>query len=212
MDQGSKPAGNEMRAGPSSSTMMQGSSTPCSLLNRTAMIGLIVAIGFAVFLGIYLLNPPDPAPPNAPLTEFSSGRAMKHLQVIAVKPHPMGSPEHANVRDYILHALIAMGLSPEVQTTTVVNHRGTAKGDALLAAGTVHNIVARLKGTAHRRAILLAAHYDSVPTGPGASDDGAAVAAMLETLRALSASAPLMNDVIFLFTDGEEAGLLVLLC
>jgi Zn-dependent M28 family amino/carboxypeptidase len=55
---------------------------------------------------------------------------------------------------------------------------------------------------------LLAAHYDSVPTGLGASDDGAAVAAMLETLRALRAGSPPRNEVMVLLTDGEEAGLL----
>ncbi|MGH3144372.1 MAG: M20/M25/M40 family metallo-hydrolase, partial [Rubrobacter sp.] len=48
----------------------------------------------------------------------------------------------------------------------------------------------------------------SVSTAPGAGDDGAGVAAMLETLRALKAGPPLKNDVILLFTDGEERGLL----
>ena len=55
---------------------------------------------------------------------------------------------------------------------------------------------------------MLAAHYDSVPTGPGATDNGSGVATALETLRALKAAPPLRNDVIFLFTDGEERGLL----
>ena len=50
------------------------------------------------------------------------------------------------------------------------------------------------------------AHYDSVPFGPGAADDGAGVVTLLETARALKAGPPLKNDVIFLFTDGEEAG------
>jgi hypothetical protein len=47
-----------------------------------------------------------------------------------------------------------------------------------------------------------------VPTGPGASDDGSGVAALLETARALAIGTPLRNDVIFLFTDAEEVGLL----
>lgn len=161
-------------------------------------------IVFFAFLGLYQLNPPNAAPINAPLTEFSSSRAMKHLEVIAQKPHPIGSPENTEVRDYILKELVARGLSPEVQKTTVVNPRWGAP----FPAGTVHNIVARLEGTDNTKAILLAGHYDSVPNGPGASDDGAAVVAMLETLRALKAGSPLRNDVIFLFTDGEEAGLL----
>ena len=52
-------------------------------------------------------------------------------------------------------------------------------------------------------------HYDGVEAGPAASDDGAGSAALLETLRALRArKKPLAHDVIALFTDGEEAGLL----
>ena len=53
------------------------------------------------------------------------------------------------------------------------------------------------------------AHYDGVGAGPAASDDAAGAAAILETLRALRAlNRPLGHDVIALFTDGEEAGLL----
>ncbi|HEX9139925.1 MAG TPA: M28 family peptidase, partial [Steroidobacteraceae bacterium] len=49
--------------------------------------------------------------------------------------------------------------------------------------------------------------YDSVPAGPGASDDGAAVATVLEIARILAAQPPL-HPVIVLLTDGEEAGML----
>jgi len=52
------------------------------------------------------------------------------------------------------------------------------------------------------------AHYDSVPSGPGAADDGSGVVALLEILRALRSIPPLRNDILFVFTDGEEAGLL----
>jgi hypothetical protein len=55
--------------------------------------------------------------------------------------------------------------------------------------------------------VLLVGHYDGVPVAPAAGDDGAAVAALLETLRALRAGPPLAHDVIALFSDGEEAGL-----
>lgn len=56
--------------------------------------------------------------------------------------------------------------------------------------------------------VVLAAHYDSVAAGPGASDDGAAIAAMLETVRALRSDDQLRNDLVLLITDGEEDGLL----
>ena len=55
---------------------------------------------------------------------------------------------------------------------------------------------------------MLVAHYDSVPGGPGVADDGAGVAAIIETVRALKEMKPLQNDVIILLTDGEENGML----
>ena len=67
------------------------------------------------------------------------------------------------------------------------------------------NVMARRAGTVWgNRAIMLAAHYDSVPYGPGAGDDGAAVAALLEVARLL-AQTPHRNNLIFLITDAEEA-------
>lgn len=60
----------------------------------------------------------------------------------------------------------------------------------------------------NRPAPSLAAHYDSVAAGPGPSDDGAAVAAMLESVRALLTADRLRNDLVLLNTDGEEDGLL----
>jgi hypothetical protein len=71
----------------------------------------------------------------------------------------------------------------------------------------LQNVAARLKGSGDGKALMLVGHYDSVPTSLGASDDGSAVGAMLETLRALKAGPPLKNDIIFLFTDGEEIGM-----
>jgi hypothetical protein len=164
----------------------------------------ISCIALLVAFSIYRERPPAAVAATALPTEFSSSRAMKHLEVIAGKPHPIGSVAHAQVRDYIIGELKAEGLDPEVQTVTALNQIP----DSTVRAGTVRNIVARLRGTDSGKAILLASHYDTRPLAYGASDDGAAVVAMLETLRALKAGPPLKNDVIFLFTDGEEVALL----
>lgn len=168
------------------------------------LLGGLLFVSALVSLSIYRQDLPSSQPANAALTAFSSGRAMKYLEVIARKPHPIGSSEHDVVRDYILGELTALGVNPAVQSTTAAD----ANWGGLIRAGRVQNIVARLKGTASTRAIMVVGHYDSAPTSFGASDDGAAVATMLETLRALRSEQPLKNDVIFLFTDGEEAGLL----
>jgi hypothetical protein len=72
----------------------------------------------------------------------------------------------------------------------------------------IANVAARIKGSgkAGLKAVLLMAHYDSVPNAPGASDDGSGTATLLETLRALKAGPPPKRDIIALFTDGEEVG------
>ena len=172
----------------------------------TRVLLATVISGFAA--GLSLLSIVSLIPPainaNVPPTEFSSARAREYLKAIAVTPHPIGSPAHAVVRDYILSELSKMGIEPQVQKTTAIN----THWDPPYRAATVQNIVAKIQGTANTRAVLLVAHYDAAPNSLGASDDGAAVVSLLETLRALKASAPLKNDVIFLATDGEEVGLL----
>lgn len=177
-----------------------------SWLKSELVVGLLMLVTLLVITGLSIqqLNPPAVLDNNTPLTEFSADRAMKHLASIARTAHPMGAPEHADVRRYIVQELSTLGLNPEVQETTIVDRTWANP----FWAATVHNVVATLKGTDNSHALLLAAHYDSVATGPGAADDGAAVATMLETLRALKTSSPLKNDVIALFTDGEEYGLL----
>jgi peptidase M28-like protein len=123
--------------------------------------------------------------------------------VIAERPHPVGSADHARVRDYIVSELTRLGLQPIIQTTTGI-------GTRYQEAGRVQNIAARLRGTdPNGKAVLVMAHYDGVEAGPAAADDGAGCAALLETLRATRAAKhPLRHDVIALFTDGEESGLL----
>ncbi|MGB8509408.1 MAG: M28 family peptidase, partial [Pyrinomonadaceae bacterium] len=128
------------------------------------------------------------------------------LQVVARRPHPTGSAEHALVRAYIVGELKAMGLEPTIQEATAVT-KNSGNGRPVSAA-TVRNVVVHLEGTDNSKALMLAAHYDSVPTAPGASDDGAGVVTLLETLRALKVGPPLKNDLIIVLTDGEELGLL----
>jgi len=164
---------------------------------------LVILVCIAI-VSIQQLNPPAALGSNSPLNEFSAGRAMKHLTSIARTPHPIGALEHENVRRYLVQELSALGLDPEIQETTVINPNWVSP----YSAATVHNVVAIHKGTENSQAILLVGHYDSVPAGPGAADNGAAVATMLETLRALKTSEPLKNDVILLLTDAEELGLL----
>lgn len=173
--------------------------------NTLTSIGTLLVILTIVWISLHQQSPPAVVAAGAPPEIFSSARAVKHIEAISTMPRPMGTHGNVIAREYIAGALRAAGLDPEIQQTTALNQ----SWNGIARVGAVHNVLARLKGTDNSKAVLLMSHYDSVPTAFGASDDGAGVAGMLETLRALRASGtPLRNDVIFLFTDGEENGLL----
>lgn len=165
---------------------------------------------FAVALALYALvicvtalrtRPPAAKPANAPADEFSGVRAKNILRQLVGNgaPHPVGSAADAVVRDGILAQLKQLGYQPRVQESFACEEGRCAD---------VKNILARLDGREAGPAVMLAAHYDSVPAGPGASDDGAGIVSELEIARALKASPPLRHSVIFLMDEGEEAGLL----
>jgi hypothetical protein len=165
---------------------------------------VLILLALGCWWSVRPVIPPPVVPASAPLNKFSAERALAHLRAFAREPHPVGTLAHQRVRDYILGQFSKLGVQPEVQTATVVSPRWGSPYNA----ATVRNILARLPGTANTRAVMLSGHYDSVSAGPGASDDGHAVAVELETLRALLRGPRLRNDVIFLATDSEEGGLL----
>ncbi|MFD1151832.1 M20/M25/M40 family metallo-hydrolase [Saccharothrix hoggarensis] len=174
-------------------------------VRRAWVAVVLVAVAAVGVLAVLAFRPPAPVA-DAPPGEFAAGRAERHLAEIAQRPHPIGSADNQRVRGYIADTARSLGADVVVESGDVVRPwRGVAR------VATAHNVVARVPGTdpgvSGGKALLLVAHYDSVPTGPGAADDGAAVAAMLETLRALTTT-PVRNDVVFLFTDGEEVGTL----
>src|SRR5215204_3093245 len=136
---------------------------------RTALrLAPYVLIPLAALAAIQLTRAPRAVPADAPAGEFSSGRSMRTVRLISQAPHPIGSRRAEEVRAQLLAELTALGLSPEVQEATGLN---TVRRNVFFA-GTVRNILARLPGTDSRRAVLLLAHYDTVPGSTGANDDG----------------------------------------
>ena len=161
----------------------------------------LAALAVAGWVAIVAPTPPAVVPANAPAGEFSAERAFVHVRAIAQFPRPNGSTADDAARAYILGQLETLGLKGETQTVT------NTRGRALM----LHNVMARIPGTASgtagAKAIALVCHHDSVWDGPGASDDGSGVATVLETARAIKAMPPVKNDVVLLFTDAEEIGM-----
>lgn len=160
-----------------------------------------IAALFALTALVY--RAPAPRDTLGPAEQFSATRASHILRRLVGDsvPHPLGSAANATMRERVIHELQAIGLQPELQ-------RGMACHDGD-ACGIVTNILARIDGApGEEQAVLLSAHYDSVPAGPGAADDGAGVAAVLEIARLLKQGPALRHPVILLIDDGEEAGML----
>lgn len=161
---------------------------------------LTVAIPLLLVLALihWRIRGPEPARASAPANEFSATRAHVVLRELVGEnvPHPIGSAANARVRDRVVARFRALGYETRIQRRFACN--------AVPLCGTVENVIA---GDLSRDAVVLTAHYDSVGAGPGASDDAAGVAAILEIARALRGR-QFRNPIAFAITDGEEAGLL----
>ena len=161
-----------------------------------------VILGTAIVVAALRYLPPPAKAEDAPATEFSAGRGMSLLRDLMqnLDAHPIGTKSNVIVRDRITSELKRIGYETQIESSYACSVYGVC--------APVQNVIAVQQGRDHRNAVLLSAHYDSVAAGPGASDDGAGVAAVLEIARALKSFPILRNDVVFLLDDGEEAGLL----
>ncbi len=172
------------------------------------LFGALVA---AFALAVWACQSPAPVPASAPASEFSAERAMADVREIAQRPHPVGSADHARVEAWLYGRMTELSLAPQVQTGPLapdsvkrLERWGLPSGPEI----EVRNLVGIVPGRDPALpAVLVMAHYDSSAKSPGAADDGAGVASVLEAVRALKARGPLDRDLIVLMTDGEELGL-----
>ncbi|MFN2129451.1 MAG: M20/M25/M40 family metallo-hydrolase [Anaerolineae bacterium] len=171
---------------------------------RTLFAALVV-LALALALGWTRMQPPRAAGVDAPLDAFSAGRAIEILHGLLAEeePHPVGSAQNARVRERIVALLGGLGYDVTVQEAT-----SCADEDGEQVCAPVQNILARVPGREVGPALALMAHYDSVPAGPGVADDGSSVATILELARIVKQEGPYRAPILFLLTDGEEAGLL----
>ncbi len=151
---------------------------------------LLVVLTAGTAVGLKQIKP-DSRPTT---TDEAFENILRDLTTITAAPHSAGSPENLMVRDMITSRAQALGLTVRVLPFKV---------DFL----DLNNILIKVNGTDPHGTAMFVSHYDSVSTAPGAADDGLAVACMLELMARMSAKPP-ANDVYFLYTDGEEKGLL----
>lgn len=157
-----------------------------------------------------MYRPPQPVSADAPQNVFSAERAEAHLRTLVADsiPHPAGSEQNKVVRERVVEIFKSFGYDPELHVTSArLKYRRTEEDPDRVPLA---NIIARLPGNSNEKlgAVAITSHYDSVPFGPGASDDGVGTAALLEVARMLKNEGGHRRDIIFLVTDGEEFGLM----
>jgi len=176
------------------------------------LLWLFGSLALALCLAVWSSQSPRPVGADAPATAFSAARAMVDIRDIARAPHPLGSTEHVRVRDRLIQRLTELGLSVATQAGPLspesIRRLEAWDIDPATANFQAVNVVGVLAGTdPSLPAVMLMAHYDTVPGSPGAADDSTGVAAILEAVRAIRARGPAPRTLVVLITDAEELGL-----
>ena len=137
-------------------------------------------------------------------------RAMGHVSaLVAIGPRPANSPASTRAAEYIEGQLTALGVPFErfsVGTVELPEIRvlGALRRRAKQVSTVDPDLVVRFGPPG--KALLVMAHYDTVPPSPGAVDNAAAVGVLLELARVLH-DAPPAHPVMLMFTADEEQGL-----
>lgn|GEM_PF-366298 len=172
---------------------------------------VVAALLLAIALAVLGTTPPAPLPADAPGQSFSATRAMADVRMIARAPHPAGSAADARVQQDLAARLAGLGMQVRIDRFAPDSAhiaRFIAWGGAADRPGTLANVIGVLPGRDRSLpAVALMAHHDSVAGSPGAADDAAGVAAIIETVRALAADPARRRDLVVLITDAEEIGL-----
>ncbi|KAF8997416.1 hypothetical protein BDQ17DRAFT_1363327 [Cyathus striatus] len=135
--------------------------------------------------------PEDPSSTNLSFTQ-----AYTDVHTITTHPHPYNSFANYVVRAYLLNRV-----DNDLNSTAVFVHAG----EGVSFEG--NNILVKVDGTEpDKGGVLFSAHFDSVSTAPGVTDNAIAVASLLALLEYLTTH-HVKRTAIFNFNNGEEDGL-----
>jgi aminopeptidase S len=188
---------------------------------RLAFMGILVILATTA-CGTGVLEPPPTAPPPTALqttrskatapeppvqqlaSQVSDANAMKHMQALQkiADEHggnrATGTPGYDASVKYVVDVMRGAGFKVSTPTYEMSGDDGEN--------GTGRNVIAQTRSGDPGRVVMIGAHLDSVPEGPGIVDDGSGVASLLEIATQLGADPPVQNTVRFAFFDNEESG------
>ncbi|CAG5124826.1 unnamed protein product [Candidula unifasciata] len=155
---------------------------------------------------------------NSLPSEFREKNARRYLeQITSFGPRVSGSEAHVKAEQYILEVIQEINANKlshnevEVSIQTVsggltVDFVSAGMGEFSSVYQNLKNVIVKVAPPQGANSSLLVnCHYDTVIDSPGAGDDAASCAVMLEMLRVLThSSVYIMHNIIFLFNGAEE--------
>ncbi|GJJ06344.1 hypothetical protein Clacol_000535 [Clathrus columnatus] len=129
--------------------------------------------------------------------------------MITTRPHPFNSRANDAVRSYILSRLneIDSGTRTALIVDNDIYSNVTWQEGRAGRYFEGNNILVKIEGrNPELKAVLFSAHYDSVSTAYGATDDGMGVVTLLQLITYFSKNTP-SRTVVFNINNGEEDGL-----
>ncbi|KAF5305113.1 hypothetical protein FQA39_LY09375 [Lamprigera yunnana] len=188
-------------------------------------IGFIfIALIFGLFGCVYLIDRILPSPleitdeANYP-DRFIAARAQAHLKSLTdIGPRVTGTPENEvravqfltnTINKIAVFAHKTHKLELDIQTVSGSFYLDYKPDGAINVYKNVQNVIVKLHASSpSNHSLLVNAHFDSVATSPGGSDDGINCAIMLEVLQKLvQSSKGLEHNIVFLFNGAEETPL-----
>ncbi|KAJ3571738.1 hypothetical protein NP233_g3556 [Leucocoprinus birnbaumii] len=148
--------------------------------------------------------------PDAPKDQqgLSLESAYNDLHHITERPHPYNSHANDYVRQYILERVYSIADEyPHVHVVDDLRSNGSWASSSYGVYFEGTNVLVKVDGTNpdfwDKSGVLFSAHYDSVSTAPGTTDDGMGVVTLLQLIEYFSKHRT-ERTAIFNINNGEE--------
>ncbi|KAI8138287.1 hypothetical protein BJV82DRAFT_582997 [Fennellomyces sp. T-0311] len=191
--------------------------TKSTLWTYTLTFGFLAIVSLLVYAIRSSLPIPLSDAAAAAVDGFPGIHAYEEYLSKLTEPHSVNSRQNIAMKKWL--DSIALDLQAEAKETGVVVDVITDDQTTLAVSSdwfndnehwvvASRNLIVRIRGQSGTDdAILVNAHYDSVPTSYGVTDDGMGVAVEMELLRYFVHHPP-QHSMIFLFNNFEEGGLI----
>lgn len=175
---------------------------------------LITVIYAAVFSTLLITDQLPSVPKHTRGLDFQ--QTYRDLHEVAARPHPFNSHANVLVRSYILDRVQDIASSYDHVSVDFDLSSNASWASGLLSTNPYavyyesDNVLVKVEGSdkeyQESGGLLLSAHWDSVSTAPGATDDGMGVVTLLSMVKYFAENRP-SRTVVFNINNGEEDGL-----